>query len=294
MRLRVRYCTPAVLAKDFVFMLGFLSVIKKSLGQAVRRLMFRYLDHAGFRCTYLRPALRDLHVPDGWVLEGALGMLHGRRGGDVFFVQVGGFDGCSDDPLHQYIGQFKWRGLIVEPQRAAFSQLQKAHAGNSGILLECCAVGREPGELTLFRPSAPEGTLHASRFASSDPEHVRKHLRALGVNEPSLESECVPCLVPQDLLRRHQIARVDLLAVDAEGADAEILRAFDLAALLPRVILFEHANLEEDELRGILGHLKDLGYELNCAGLDVICTRDLRCTGGGGGARVDDNVRSML
>jgi hypothetical protein len=70
---------------------------------------------------------------------------------------------------------------------------------------------------------------------------------------------------------------MDLLAIDAEGAEAKILRAFDLRSALPHVILFEHVHLEEEELRTILQHLKALRFDLDFEGLDVTCTRDIRC-----------------
>ena len=131
------------------------SKMKRRLGQIVRGWLIRYLEYAGFRCVPLRTALRELQAaqpaqPDrGWVLEARLAMLHARRAGDVFFVQVGSFDGYSDDLLHRHIKRFQWSGLVVEPQKAAFAELQKTYGENAGIQFACCAVGGETGELVL-------------------------------------------------------------------------------------------------------------------------------------------------
>ena len=37
---------------------------------------------------------------------------------DVFFIQIGAFDGIHDDPLFKLVRRFGWPGILVEPQVA--------------------------------------------------------------------------------------------------------------------------------------------------------------------------------
>lgn len=49
---------------------------------------------------------------------------------DFFFIQIGAHDGIMDDPIHEWIERFGWRGIFVEPQSAPFNRLKTGYIEN--------------------------------------------------------------------------------------------------------------------------------------------------------------------
>ena len=47
------------------------------------------------------------------------------RGGSFFFIQVGANDGITVDPIHKYIIEYHWNGILIEPQPGVFDQLKQ-------------------------------------------------------------------------------------------------------------------------------------------------------------------------
>jgi hypothetical protein len=67
------------------------------------------------------------------------------------------------------------------------------------------------------------------------------------------------------------VDRVDLLAIDTEGYDAEIIRHIDFGAYRPRLLEYEHYHLPPDEREGCRNLLENLGYETLEEGFDTWC-----------------------
>ena len=42
-----------------------------------------------------------------------------------YFVQIGAHDGIMHDPLHKFLSKNEWSGILVEPQKDAFSLLTR-------------------------------------------------------------------------------------------------------------------------------------------------------------------------
>ena len=133
---------------------------------------------------------------------------------DIFFLQIGAHDGLTFDPVHEYVRQHHWRGLLVEPQPAIFAQLQKNYAGESQLLFENSAVAPQDGTLDLHVFESADANDHASMLAST-----RKHYLQLNGDSArgTLKTITVPALSLASLLNKHKIDRVNLLQIDTEG-----------------------------------------------------------------------------
>src|SRR5580692_5233133 len=56
-------------------------------------------------------------------------------GRELTFIQVGAFDGITRDPLRKYIDKCGWRGVLVEPQGRAASQLRELYSRNDRVVI---------------------------------------------------------------------------------------------------------------------------------------------------------------
>jgi FkbM family methyltransferase len=182
------------------------------------------------------------------------------RDPDFFFIQVGAHDGRRGDPIHNFVDQYHWRGLLLEPQPAVFTQLQANYRGETQLILENAALARQAGTLTLY---TVEG---ASLRASFNREALRKHF---GDSATIVEVPVTTVTFPL-LMERHRISRVDLLVVDTEGFDYQVIAMALDAGLLPRLIRYEHLHLSSADRAACADLLGARGYRLLRDGTDTV------------------------
>lgn len=227
----------------------------KQLKQSVIRL----LESRGYCVSFGEPAT-------------LAGIISAFDKGDFFFVQIGAYDGVKDDPIRQFVRDRRWSGLLVEPQPLAFEQLKRNYADIPGLKFENAAIAPRDGVLP-FHTLKPE---HASLFhgdpatlASLDAGHILKHLSQPLSAAEALITTNVPCLSFDGLIEKHGIHRIDLLQIDAEGLDADIIRAIDFSKVKPSIIRFEHANLSATGKSECMALLLSHDYKLVMGAYDI-------------------------
>jgi hypothetical protein len=66
--------------------------------------------------------------------------------------------------------------------------------------------------------------------------------------KPHIVEEAVDCMTLHDLLEKHQVKKIDLLQIDAEGYDYRILRQLNFEKFHPHIIHLEIVNLPKSEV----------------------------------------------
>ena len=209
-----------------------------------------------------RPA--TLFRNPGWNFEDYLTLAvshHLRTRPDFAFLQVGAFDGMSNDPIHPLVQAFGLRGIIVEPQVPAFEALQKRYADHPQVIFVNAAVADANGSRDFY--TADSGSIQQASF---DRAHLLKHR----IPAERIVCQHVRCVTITSLLEEHGIDRLDMVQVDAEGYDAEIVRTIDFERVTPRIILFEHAHLTNGDCDACVGMLASHGYRFMTERRDII------------------------
>lgn len=185
---------------------------------------------------------------------------------DVFFLQIGAFDGRTGDQIHDYVTRWRWRGVLVEPQPRYFRALQETYAGHDQLTLHQVAVSERRETRTLYSirddDSNPDWAGQIATFDRS----------RLGDFEGRIEEQQVPCIPIADLLVG--VDRVDLLQVDVEGYDAEIIRMFPFESYLPSVVRFENWCLNRADHARAVSRLVDFDYRVAVTGNDTVAWHD--------------------
>lgn len=191
----------------------------------------------------------------------------------VRFVEIGANDGASFDPLAPYVRDRGWRGVMVEPVPHVFAELERNHGERPGLQLLNAAVGPEDGrrEVHHLRPGVedPDLPFWADAIGSFDREHVLAALGEVSDPEALITSTEVEVLSFETLRERCGIGALDLILIDAEGADVEILDSIDLRRHRPRVLVYEHHHLEPADRERCEARLATLGYTLYEEALDT-------------------------
>jgi FkbM family methyltransferase len=242
----------------------------------LRKLLQSALRRRGYDIRWIPPVVArrpetELRV----TLEMTAGWLSARRE-NLFFVQVGAYDGACVDPIAQLIRQHHWRGLMFEPHPEAFRQLS-ANAGRlPGVELVPAAVGEANGAATFYcvDAAAPGLPSKAPLISSLDRSMLLYNLGGRPEQwRPWIRETSVPVVTLNHFFAQRKIERVDLLQLDAEGYDGKILRSLDFARFRPAIIHFEHALLPVAEQQALWELLADQGYQLHVWPPDTLAAR---------------------
>ena len=201
--------------------------------------------------------------------------------GRMNLVQVGANDGRINDPIHAFVMRNRalTRILLIEPQPEIIPFLRQNYAAHPDALVHQGAIGFEDS-LRLFRvkptlwaaydpPYMKDAPAYRvpSGFTSSSIEHVRRHAEGnFRIDAPlddCIEALRVQCSGLHALISRLSWTQdIDVLQIDAEGADDEVIYASDTERLRPRVINFERRHLSDERQRKLEAFLSGQGYAI--------------------------------
>jgi FkbM family methyltransferase len=203
------------------------------------------------------------------------------------FIEIGANDGVQYDQLRPFIVSLPWVGVMVEPVPWLFQRLRDNYRGKEGLAFENAAVGDIDGVVPFYYvPPAEDhegdpswsdamGSLSRAEVERTVKATREFAARASNVRIPDLSSRIerieVPSLTFESLCRKHDIERLDLLLIDAEGYDWEIIKGIDFGRCRPRLLIFENVHLTAEERDQSVAHLEGLGYELTYEGIDTWC-----------------------
>jgi FkbM family methyltransferase len=194
-----------------------------------------------------------------------------EHGETCVFVQVGAYDGVSTDPLRKYIARCGWRGVMLEPQPGPASRLRTLYAEARDIVIMQAAVDAEPGARSLYTVECDELPRWAGGMASFDREHLIRQAHLIPGIAERVRELTVPCVTFDDVLDALPPGRLDLLQIDAEGADGFLLSLFPFERVKPAIVQWEIKNLSRAEQEATLEQLCALGYRVcRSGGADML------------------------
>ncbi len=192
-------------------------------------------------------------------------------------MEIGANDGKQHDHLRPHVLARPWRGILVEPVPYVFARLRENYAGLERVILENVAIAERDGRLPFYHlaPAAPgeRGTLPVWYDGTGSFERavVERHARHIPDLQRRLVRTEVPSMTFASLCRKHGVRRVDLLAVDTEGYDAEVLRSVDWGTYRPRLVVYEHYHLAAVERMACRAAMERRGYATMEEGFDTWC-----------------------
>ena len=200
-----------------------------------------------------------------------------EHGQSCSFIQVGAYDGVSTDPLNRYITRCGWRGVMLEPQPGPVAQLRGLYKDNAGIVVLEAAVEGERKARSLYTVKSDSLPKWAGGMASFDREQIlRPDYLIPGIEKHICELR-VDCIPFADVIKaRPGAGRLDLLQIDAEGANGRILSLFPFDELKPSIVHWEIKNMTKPEQERALDLLCVHGYRIaRSGGEDMLAVHEL-------------------
>jgi FkbM family methyltransferase len=191
--------------------------------------------------------------------------------GVVYFVQIGAFDGVSNDPVHEFVRRRGWKGLLVEPVDSHMRNLQKNYEGIGGLAFEQAGISGVNGHMEFYSLPAkytePAWLQQIGSFSRYAIEHNLKELPQLIDKIQVLQ---IPTLTLPALLTKHQVTGFQLLLLDVEGYELEIIKQLNQLTARPEMIVFEWGSMEAEKLKACVDILQHLNYRIFTCGADYL------------------------
>src|SRR5438309_3341043 len=187
-------------------------------------------------------------------------------GQEFTFIQVGAFNGIPTDPLRKYISKYGWRGVLVEPQPGPAAQLRELYRNNDRIVILQAALDCTSRSRTLFTVESANIPKWAGGMASFERDNIVKNAYLITGLEAMIKEIVVNCITFDDVMRSIASDRLDLLQVDAEGADGYILSLFPFDRVRPGIVHWESKNLTKYQQEEVIDILSKYGYRFARSG----------------------------
>jgi FkbM family methyltransferase len=193
-------------------------------------------------------------------------------GNDVFFVQIGAMDGVTHDPICKFVIDLGWKGLLVEPIPYLNKKLRQNYANRDGLVFAETAIADFEGriemafidpdnvKLGVFEPGGfGTSTLMRDRGLLSGKNMPLEAAQIFRQNTTDIE---VPCCRLNTLFAKHEVAKIDLMVIDVEGADWMVARQLSLEDYHPRIVYLEYNHLSAYEQIACAEHFRNYGYKI--------------------------------
>ena len=210
------------------------------------------------RYLFKNPELTNVNLLEWCIARLLLDVEHPQ------FLQIGAFDGQTDDALYQSVCRYNLKGWVVEPQPLAFESLRATYRDQPWVTPIRCAVSNQSEIRTLYTT-----TDAASTVASFDRAHLLKH----SVKSERITSVPVECVTMDQLIKEYEMNPLHLLQIDTEGFDFEILKSLMASSLRPTVIRYEQLHLSRTEKDQALKMLAEEGYQFVSTRQDILATK---------------------
>lgn len=206
-------------------------------------------------------------------------------------VLIGANDGQTNDPFFEAYGKGNQGGLditLVEPLSDFNEILEEAYSGAHSVRVLNSLVGT-PGSTSLFvirkeywktfqPPYATGWPIYRAPTGISSVSYgqvaawVAEYFPQIEDPGTYIDRVEVEAKTLKELFEREGIDHpIDVLQVDAEGADGQVLENCSLEEIRPSIIFFESKSLESDERRSLEALLGNLGYFQVELGGDTLC-----------------------
>lgn len=185
-------------------------------------------------------------------------------------IQVGANDGIRFDELKKYIKTKDIKSILIEPVKDYYDKLKDTYSENSNVFFENCAITESKGEINIYKVNKDFINIyddHVRGINSLDRNHLIKHK----IKPKHISLEKVKCMSMYDIILKHNISKLDLVYVDAEGHDGNIvINLLEFTEQKP-IIIFEFIHIEHNIFKILINRLNENGYKFFKINENIIC-----------------------
>lgn len=237
--------------------------MKERLLASISLAQYRLINK--LRYTFRKSQYKPLNVRDVFQI------VSRKKKSTPFFIQVGSFDGISNDPVFEFVNDHNWLGILVEPMPPFFEKLKNNYSHKKGLVFENVGIGDQAGAFDFFYlPAEYNEPAWLQQLSSFDKNSLVVNLKD---SHPQLidhiQKRTINAITLSQLVQKHNVKEIDVLNIDAEGYEYKILKDLDSLAVKPNIILFEWGCMPKDEFDKLILLLNKNQYSLYASGADM-------------------------
>ena len=184
-----------------------------------------------------------------------------------YFIQVGAHDGIMHDPLHHFLSQNEWNGVLVEPQKELLKKFQDRYQHRDNLLFYPLAAHPSKTTVELITITNP------TNYSQTGWATVIKDSLNKGENKNKFNIINVKAMHLMEILNQSGFRIIDLLQIDTEGFDYEVLKMFNFELFKPLLVHYEHIHLTKNDYEDSIKLLQKNGYLIIKKSNDIIALK---------------------
>lgn len=179
-----------------------------------------------FFYQYLRFNFLNRYSCRGKIDQSLREIIKPEKGG--FFLEVGAYNGFSESVSLRFEKEFKWKGLLIEPNPIHFKYLKRNRPKNICLNLICLSKNFLNKKLFLKNLNQmsyiidDKGNSYFGHYPRDKIDNLAKETLSGNFEKLSCKVETL-----QNIFREHKIKKIDLAIIDVEGAEIELLKGID-------------------------------------------------------------------
>lgn len=150
-------------------------------------------------------------------------------------VDIGAADGINNSNS-RYLIELGWSGLLVEPNKNNFQKLMELYSNNKNIILENVGCSENSLESVEFYIDQNDQYQQLSTFSTNQVLKCKK------IYNCEFISDNINLIKTSDLLKKHNLFKIDFLSVDTESFDTNVILGIDFNVVDIDLICVEHSS----------------------------------------------------
>jgi len=168
---------------------------------------------------------------------------------DGFFVDVGAGDCCTESTTYYLASRLGWTGISIDANASVGPEYAVKRKGTKFLSFFVSDTSDEMADY-FFVPQVPG-------ISSGDPTHAKK-FDFVAKKNLAIEEQKIRTVTLNKVLEANQVARIDFLSMDIEGAELAALNGFDIEKYKPRLVCVE---IQQELGAPILQYFVRHGYQ---------------------------------
>jgi len=200
-----------------------------------------------------------------------------QKESNATFVQVGAHDGRSGDLIHDFVVDYPWRGIFIEPVPYLFERLVLNYKNyGDRFSFENVAIDTSDGVKKFY--AIRESDTNSipgwhTQLGSFDKDNILKHAGSIPGLQELIYVIDVRTMTMRSLLEKNKMTNPQVIAIDTEGYDGVVVRSLLAEGIRPQILIFEHKHLSWWNYKTCASKLKELGYSVYKDGGNSIAVR---------------------
>ena len=192
-------------------------------------------------------------------------------------IQIGTNDGVTKDPLYNFLKIFHEKVDLIsfEPQQRAFIKLKENYKVFKNVTLINKAIGNSGNHKFYYIDQKEidkikkfKNLKFSDGINSFEKKNLENRLIKNGISydfDKFIKSVSKEVIDLKNALNEHKnlneiFVNLDFLIVDCEGYDDQVIYNSDLKFFTPKIIYFEHKNLNTERNKSLLEFLRKENY----------------------------------